>query len=55
MLIKAILCILLCLSAGGIGSTFTMPAIPTWYASLINLLSRHLIGSLHLRGRCFIF
>ncbi|MEI7751014.1 MAG: TspO/MBR family protein [Candidatus Omnitrophota bacterium] len=35
MLIKAILCILLCLSAGGIGSTFTMPAIPTWYASLI--------------------
>ena len=34
MLIKAIVCILLCLSAGGIGSTFTAPAIPGWYATL---------------------
>jgi len=35
MLIKAILCILLCLSAGGIGSAFTTSAIPTWYATLV--------------------
>jgi len=35
MLIKAILCILLCLSAGGIGSTFTASAIPEWYATLV--------------------
>ena len=35
MLIKAIVCILLCLSAGGIGSAFTAPAIPTWYATLV--------------------
>ena len=35
MLIKAILCILLCLSAGGIGSTFTASAIPAWYAALV--------------------
>ena len=35
MLIKAILCILLCLSAGGIGSTFTASAIPAWYATLV--------------------
>jgi len=34
MLIKAIICILLCLSAGGIGSTFTASAIPEWYATL---------------------
>lgn len=35
MLIKAIVCILLCLSAGGIGSAFTAPAIPAWYATLV--------------------
>ncbi len=35
MLVKAIVCILLCLSAGGIGSTFTAPAIPGWYATLV--------------------
>jgi tryptophan-rich sensory protein len=34
MLIKAIFCILLCLSAGGIGSAFTASAIPEWYATL---------------------
>lgn len=34
MLIKAIICIFLCLSAGGIGSAFTASAIPTWYATL---------------------
>ena len=35
MLIKAIVCILLCLSAGGIGSAFTASAIPAWYATLV--------------------
>ena len=35
MLIKAIVCILLCLSAGGIGSVFTSSAIPEWYATLV--------------------
>lgn len=34
MLIKSVVCILLCLFAGGIGSTFTIPAIPEWYAAL---------------------
>ena len=34
MLIKAIICIFLCLSAGGIGSAFTASAIPEWYATL---------------------
>ena len=34
MLIKAIICIFLCLSAGGIGSAFSASAIPTWYATL---------------------
>ena len=34
MLIKSIFCIFLCLSAGSIGSTFTMTAIPEWYAAL---------------------
>jgi translocator protein len=34
MLIKAIVCIFLCLSAGGIGSAFTASAIPEWYATL---------------------
>jgi tryptophan-rich sensory protein len=34
MLIKTIFCVLLCLSAGGIGSTFTASAIPEWYATL---------------------
>ncbi len=34
MLIKAFVCILLCLSAGGIGSAFTASAIPEWYATL---------------------
>jgi benzodiazapine receptor len=28
-------CILLCLSAGAIGSYFTYPAIPTWYNGLV--------------------
>lgn len=35
MLIKAIICILLCLSAGGIGSAFTASAIPGWYSTLV--------------------
>ena len=35
MLTKAIVCIFLCLSAGGIGSAFTASAIPTWYATLV--------------------
>jgi translocator protein len=34
MLIKLIFCVLLCLSAGGIGSVFTASAIPEWYATL---------------------
>jgi tryptophan-rich sensory protein len=34
MLIKALFAVLLCLSAGGIGSAFTTPAIPGWYANL---------------------
>ena len=34
MLIKAFVCIFLCLSAGGIGSAFTASAIPEWYATL---------------------
>jgi len=33
-LIKLILSILICLSAGFIGSLFTSPAVPTWYAGL---------------------
>lgn len=35
MLIKAIVCIFLCLSAGGIGSAFTASAIPEWYSMLV--------------------
>jgi tryptophan-rich sensory protein len=35
MLIKVIIGILLCLSAGGIGSAFTVSAIPDWYATLV--------------------
>ena len=35
MRLKAFFCLLLCLSAGGIGSAFTTSAIPTWYATLI--------------------
>ena len=31
---KAVISIVSCLAAGGIGSVFTTPAIPTWYASL---------------------
>jgi tryptophan-rich sensory protein len=34
MLIKALFAVLLCLSAGGIGSAFTTPAIPGWYTTL---------------------
>ena len=34
MLIKAIVCVFLCLSAGGIGSTFTAAAIPEWFVTL---------------------
>lgn len=34
MWMKSIFCILLCLSAGGIGSAFTASAIPGWYATL---------------------
>jgi translocator protein len=34
VLIKVIICIFLCLSAGGIGSRFTASAIPGWYATL---------------------
>lgn len=34
MLIKIIVCVFLCLSAGGIGSAFTVSAIPEWYATL---------------------
>lgn len=33
-MIKLIICILLCLSAGLIGSIFTMPAINSWYIYL---------------------
>ncbi|MCE1246589.1 MAG: tryptophan-rich sensory protein [Firmicutes bacterium] len=33
--LKLVLCIFLCLSAGFIGSFFTAPAIPGWYASLV--------------------
>ena len=32
--IKLIASVLICLAAGIIGSIFTMPSIPTWYASL---------------------
>ena len=32
---KLILCIFICLFAGFIGSFFTTPAIPTWYATLL--------------------
>lgn len=35
MLIRIIFCIFLCLSAGGIGASFTASAIPTWYATLV--------------------
>lgn len=31
---KLIICLAICLAAGGIGSIFTAPAIPTWYAGL---------------------
>lgn len=31
---KLIISVLICLSAGFIGSTFTTPSIPTWYATL---------------------
>jgi len=34
MLLKAIFSVILCLSAGGIGSAFTASAIPEWYATL---------------------
>ncbi|MFA6981551.1 MAG: TspO/MBR family protein [Patescibacteria group bacterium] len=33
-LFKLIACVLLCLSAGFLGSMFTTPAIPVWYAGL---------------------
>jgi len=29
-----LVCIILCLAAGGLGSLFTTPAIPTWYETL---------------------
>ncbi len=35
MLIKALIAIVLCLSAGGIGATVTTPAIPGWYSTLV--------------------
>jgi tryptophan-rich sensory protein len=31
---RLVLCVLLCLSGGFIGSLFTAPAIPVWYAAL---------------------
>jgi benzodiazapine receptor len=31
---KLVLCLILCEGAGGIGSIFTIGAIPTWYAAL---------------------
>lgn len=34
LLMLAAACVIVCLLAGGIGSVFTMPSIPTWYASL---------------------
>jgi tryptophan-rich sensory protein len=34
VLIKSIVCIFLCLSAGGIGSAFTAAAIPEWFVTL---------------------
>ena len=33
-IVKLVLSIIFCQAAGGIGSLFTAPAIPTWYASL---------------------
>ncbi|MDD5111239.1 MAG: tryptophan-rich sensory protein [Candidatus Altiarchaeota archaeon] len=33
-LVKLVLCVLLCQAAGVIGSFFTTPSIPTWYAGL---------------------
>ncbi len=35
MVIKLIITLLLCLSAGGVGTLFTNPAIPGWYATLV--------------------
>jgi benzodiazapine receptor len=32
--LKLVFCLFACFVAGSIGSIFTMPAIPTWYASL---------------------
>ena len=32
---KAVLFVLICLLAGGIGTVFTIQSIPTWYATLI--------------------
>jgi len=34
MIIKLVSSIIICQAAGGLGSIFTTPAIPTWYASL---------------------
>jgi len=33
--IKLVICVVACLGAGFIGSMFTTPAIPSWYAGLI--------------------
>jgi tryptophan-rich sensory protein len=32
--VKLVICIAACMAAGFIGSLFTTPAIPTWYAGL---------------------
>lgn len=34
-ILKLVACLLLCLAAGMVGSVFTMPSIPTWYAGLV--------------------
>ncbi len=33
-ILKLVICIIICQSAGFIGSVFTSPSIPTWYATL---------------------
>jgi tryptophan-rich sensory protein len=33
-LVRLVVCVVLCLGVGAVGSLFTTPEIPTWYASL---------------------
>jgi tryptophan-rich sensory protein len=57
--IKKVICLVLaigiCLLAGYIGSMYSTPSIPTWYAGLQkpDLTPHH--GSLHLCGLLFTF